>query len=132
MADQFTEFNGSPAVVTPSGAAAANALAAAGGVPLTTWRAVSGTTGTVSTGDNSQGIECTNSAATTITVPSGLGLPFTTTILNSTNDAVTIAAGSGVTINSPGSALRVVVKNQMIVLVAKSANTFQALGPLVA
>jgi hypothetical protein len=118
--------------VSAAQSSAVGALAAAGGVPFTTWRAVSNTTGSVAAGDNSQGIECTNASATTITVPSGLMVPFCVTILNSTDDAVRVAAGSGVTINSPGSALRVVSKNQPIVLIAKSANVFQAFGPMVA
>lgn len=67
---------------------------------LGTVRTVSGTTDTLLAADNGCVVAFNSSSAVTVTVPSGLGANFACRILQLGTGQVSIAPGSGVTLNS--------------------------------
>lgn len=62
--------------------------------------AQTGTTYTLTSADNGVVVTCSNASAITVTVPSGLGANFCCRIVQLGAGQVSIAPGSGVTLNS--------------------------------
>jgi hypothetical protein len=89
----------------------------------------SGTTRTLSAGDNGEIIYCTSGSATTITCAAGLGAGFSVTIIQGGAGKVTVAAG-GQTLVSYSSLFSTMGQYAVISLVCPVANTFVAAGNL--
>jgi hypothetical protein len=89
----------------------------------------SGTTRTLSAGDNGKVIYCTSGSAVTITCAAGLGVAFSCTIIQGGAGKVTVAAG-GQTLVSYSSLFSTMGQYAVISLICPVANTFVAAGNL--
>lgn len=92
--------------------------------------AQTGTTYTVVAGDNGKVITMNNASASTLTVPSGLGANFAIEVIQIGAGQVTIA-GSGITLNSWNSLVKVAGQHGAVTLIAYAANVFNLSGNLV-
>ena len=88
---------------------------------------VSGTSRTLSAGDNGTILYCTNAAAITITCAAGLGAGFSVTIIQGGAGKVTIAAG-GQTFVSYENRMSTMGQYAIITLISPVANTFVGAG----
>jgi hypothetical protein len=89
-----------------------------------------GTAYTIGLNDNAQVITCSSGSATTITVPAGLGQGFNCLIIQIGAGQVTIAAGTGVTINNADSFDAISAQYGAATLYAYAADTFYLGGQL--
>lgn len=97
-------------------------------------REITGTTDTLVLTDNGKWVYTSNGSATTITVPpnSSVAFPVGTQIDFTQEGAgqVTFAQGSGVTINSKGSNLKLSGQYSAATLIKKATNTWTLFGDL--
>jgi hypothetical protein len=89
-----------------------------------------GTAYTVGQNDNAGVITCSSGSATTVTVPAGLGQGFNCLIIQIGAGTVTIAAGSGVTINNADSFDAISAQYGAATLYAYAPDTFYLGGQL--
>ena len=96
--------------------------------------AQTGTTYTLVLGDSAKVVSMTNASANTLTVPPNASVAFPTgtqiIIYQGGAGQTTIAAGSGVTINSQGAKLKVTGQYGVATLVKLATNTWIAAGNL--
>lgn len=83
-----------------------------------------GTTYTLVAADNGVTITCSNASAITVTIPSGLGANFCCRIVQLGAGQVSVAPGSGVTLNSYQTQRKILGQFTSVDLWAYSANTF--------
>lgn len=86
--------------------------------------AQTGTSYTLVAADNGVTITCSNASAITVTIPSGLGANFCCRIVQLGAGQVSVAPGSGVTLNSYQSQRKVLGQFTSVDLWAYAANTF--------
>jgi len=86
--------------------------------------AQTGTTYTLVAGDNGVTVTCSNASAITVTIPSGLGANFCCRIVQLGAGQVSVAPGSGVTLNSYQTQRKILGQFTSVDLWAYSANTF--------
>lgn len=95
-----------------------------------------GTTYTLVIGDAGGLVDLNNASPITLTVPPASSVAFASgtriNILQSGAGQVTVAAGSGVTINSKGSALKIAGQWSAASLILRSTNTWVLVGDIVA
>jgi hypothetical protein len=89
----------------------------------------SGTSRTLSAGDNGKVLYCTSSSAVTITCATGLGAGFSCTIMQAGTGKVTVASGTA-TLNSYNSLFSTMGQYAIISLISPVADTFVAAGNL--
>lgn len=95
--------------------------------------AQSGTTYTLQASDNGLQVICSNAAAITVTVPSGLPTGFNCLITQGGAGQVTIAAGASVTLQQRQSLLKLAGQHAVCsILPTPTANTYRLTGDLVA
>lgn len=92
--------------------------------------AQTGTTYTLTQNDNGAVITCASGSATTVTIPVGLGKGFNCLIIQIGAGTVTIAAGSGVTINNADSFDAISAQYGAATLYAYAPDTFYLGGQL--
>lgn len=92
--------------------------------------AQTGTAYTLTQNDNGAVITCSNSGATTVTVPAGLGKSFNCLIVQIGAGQVTIAAATGVTLNNADSFAAISAQYGAATLYAYAADTFYLGGQL--
>lgn len=124
------------------GAAAIRSLGSAvdstvfAGLTQATINSQTGTTYTLVLADAGKTVDLNNASAITLTVPpnSSVAYPVGTRIdlVQSGAGQVTIAAGSGVTINSKGAALKITGQWSGATLIQRSANTWVLVGDIAA
>jgi len=85
---------------------------------------------TLSAGDNGKFLYFTSASAVLVTIPSGLGVSFSCVVIQAGTAQVTLAAGSGVTLNSYGALVKTAGQYATANLFAPVANTFIAAGQL--
>ena len=99
-----------------------------------TFNAQTGTTYTLVLSDNSKVVTLSNASAITMTVPPNSSVAFPTgaeiTIIQKGAGQVTVAAGSGVTINSADSNLKLTGQYSGATLIKESTNTWYLIGDL--
>lgn len=99
---------------------------------LLTYNAQTGTTYTLALTDANLGVSMNNASANTLTVPPNSSVAFVIgsqiVVLQLGAGATTIAAGAGVTINSPGGLLQLAGQYAQIVLEKTATNTWQLAG----
>jgi hypothetical protein len=99
-----------------------------------TVNAQTGTTYTFVLTDQGGLVTLANAAAITLTVPPNASVAYATgtqiALMQTGAGQVTITPGAGVTINSYGSALKIVGQGGLAVLVKTGTNTWQAAGAL--
>lgn len=96
-------------------------------------KTVTGTTYTIQSTDSGYILECTATGATTITLPTGLTTNFQITIVNyggATSGVKTIAAGTGATIKSANSALKLSTQYGAATAYYRGSNTWVVFGDL--
>lgn len=86
------------------------------------------TSRTLSSTDNGKIIYFTSSSAVTVTTAAGLGAGFSCEIIQGGTGAVTVAAGSTTTVNSPSGLLGVKGRYAVVRILAPVANTFIMTG----
>ena len=89
-----------------------------------------GTTYTLTQNDNAQVVTLGSASSTTVTVPAGLGQGFNCLLIQIGAGAVTIAAGSGVTINNADSFDAIAAQYGSATLYAYAPNIFYLGGQL--
>lgn len=90
--------------------------------------AQTGTGYTLFSTDNGRVVTLNNAGAITVTVPSGLGLAFSCTLIQLGTGQVTLTAGAGVTINGPGGVNKTATRYSAITLLAISENVYVLSG----
>lgn len=98
--------------------------------------AQTGTTYTLALTDAGGLVDLNNASSITLTVPPNASVAFAVgtriNLLQSGAGQVTVAAGSGVTINSKGSALKITGQWSAATLIQRSANTWVLVGDIAA
>lgn len=89
---------------------------------------VAGTTYELSTEDHNKILNFTSASAVTLTVPAGLGLPFTCGLHQGGVGQVSLQAAVGVTINEIDGLLATEGRYALLALVQMSANVFTLVG----
>ena len=84
----------------------------------------------LTTADNGKVITMNSSSALTVSVPSGLGAGFSTTVIQLGTGQVTVSAGAGVTMNSYLGYTKTAGQHAGVSLIAYLANTFNLNGNL--
>jgi hypothetical protein len=107
-----------------------------GGLTKATLNTQTGTSYTLVLADAGKTIDLNNASAITLTVPpnSGVAFPVGTRIdlVQSGAGQVTIAQGSGVTVNSKGGNLKIKGQWSAATLIQRSANTWVLIGDITA
>ena len=105
-----------------------------GGLTKATLNSQTGTTYTLVLADAGKTVDLNNASSISMTVPpnSGVAFPVGTRIdlVQSGAGQVTVVAGSGVTINSKGSNLKLTGQWSAATLIQRSANTWVLVGDL--
>ena len=98
------------------------------------FNAQTGTTYTLALSDAGKIVTCSNTSSITVTVPLYSSIAFPTgtqiTIVGINTGQVTIAAASGVTINSAGGALKLRVRYSSATLIKTAKNTWLLIGDI--
>jgi hypothetical protein len=95
--------------------------------------AVTGTTRSLSSADHNKILDFTNASGCAVTVPSTLtsgisGTPFTCGLAKSAAGNVTVAAGSGATVNAPGNLMGLGTLYGLMTLTEWSGGIFRLYG----
>jgi hypothetical protein len=97
--------------------------------PLVAINAQTGTSYTIDDSDHGKIVTCSNAAAITVTVPSGLPIGFACEVIQIGAGTVTFSA-SGTTINSAGALLSIGAQHAAAALVSYTSNVFNLSGNL--
>lgn len=107
-----------------------------GGLTAATLNSQTGTTYTLVLGDAGKTIDLNNASAISMTVPPNSSVAFNggtrIDLIQSGAGQVTIVAGSGVTINSKGGALKLTGQWSAATLIQRSTNTWILVGDIAA
>lgn len=95
-------------------------------------KVVTSTTYTLLAADHGKHIFFQNSSAITVTVPSGLGTHFSCRIVQDSTGQVTVAAGSGVTLNAYSGWVKTAGQHAGATLINKGAELYTLFGQLTA
>jgi len=103
------------------------------GLTTATRNAQTGTTYTLVVGDAGKIVDLNNASAITLTVPlNGFTTGTRIDLIQTGAGQVTVAAASGVTINSKGAALKITGQWSAATLIQRSANLWVLVGDIVA